>query len=88
MHILRNLLLIYFACRYRPKWEGGQYEGNDNKRFEALLLAMELGAEHVDIELKVNYVIYIHLSIENTPLILFAIKKEWQVIAFDFTMVK
>ncbi|KAF8776504.1 hypothetical protein HU200_003215 [Digitaria exilis] len=38
---------------YRPKWEGGQYEGEDEPRFEALLLAMELGAEYVDIEFKV-----------------------------------
>lgn len=38
---------------YRPNWEGGQYDGDDTKRFEALLSAMELGAEYVDIELKV-----------------------------------
>ncbi|KAL6842149.1 hypothetical protein ACP4OV_028128 [Aristida adscensionis] len=38
---------------YRPKWEGGEYEGEDESRFEALMLAMELGAEYVDIELKV-----------------------------------
>uniref|UniRef100_A0A0D3HVA2 Uncharacterized protein n=2 Tax=Oryza TaxID=4527 RepID=A0A0D3HVA2_9ORYZ len=38
---------------YRPKWEGGEYEGDDEPRFEALLLAMEMGAEYVDIELKV-----------------------------------
>ncbi|XP_039839617.1 bifunctional 3-dehydroquinate dehydratase/shikimate dehydrogenase, chloroplastic-like [Panicum virgatum] len=38
---------------YRPKWEGGQYDGEDQPRFEALLLAMELGAEYVDIEFKV-----------------------------------
>ncbi|XP_020400438.1 shikimate dehydrogenase 1 isoform X1 [Zea mays] len=38
---------------YRPKWEGGEYEGDDESRFEALLLAMELGAEYVDVELKV-----------------------------------
>ncbi|TKW28919.2 hypothetical protein SEVIR_3G361800v4 [Setaria viridis] len=38
---------------YRPKWEGGEYEGEDEPRFEALLLAMELGAEYVDIEHKV-----------------------------------
>ncbi|KAG8048861.1 hypothetical protein GUJ93_ZPchr0009g1255 [Zizania palustris] len=36
-----------------PKWEGGEYEGDDEPRFEALMLAMELGAEYVDIELKV-----------------------------------
>ncbi|PKA56668.1 Bifunctional 3-dehydroquinate dehydratase/shikimate dehydrogenase, chloroplastic [Apostasia shenzhenica] len=38
---------------YRPKWEGGEYEGDDDKRFEALLLAMELGADFIDIEFKV-----------------------------------
>ncbi|WOL18861.1 bifunctional 3-dehydroquinate dehydratase/shikimate dehydrogenase, chloroplastic [Canna indica] len=38
---------------YRPKWEGGQYEGDDKPRYNALCLAMELGAEYVDIELKV-----------------------------------
>lgn len=38
---------------YRPKWEGGEYEGDDDRRFETLLLAMELGADYVDIELKV-----------------------------------
>jgi 3-dehydroquinate dehydratase/shikimate dehydrogenase len=39
---------------HRPKWEGGEYEGEDEPRFEALQLAMELGAEYVDIELKVG----------------------------------
>uniref|UniRef100_A0A0E0MN64 Uncharacterized protein n=1 Tax=Oryza punctata TaxID=4537 RepID=A0A0E0MN64_ORYPU len=38
---------------WEPKWEGGEYEGDDEPRFEALLLAMEMGAEYVDIELKV-----------------------------------
>uniref|UniRef100_A0A0D9V145 Shikimate dehydrogenase n=1 Tax=Leersia perrieri TaxID=77586 RepID=A0A0D9V145_9ORYZ len=37
---------------YRPNWEGGQYEGDDITRFEALRLAMELGIDYVDIELK------------------------------------
>ncbi|KAG2629710.1 bifunctional 3-dehydroquinate dehydratase/shikimate dehydrogenase, chloroplastic-like isoform X1 [Panicum virgatum] len=37
---------------YRPKWEGGEYEGDEEPRFEALMLAMELGAEYVDMELK------------------------------------
>ncbi|EEE54604.1 hypothetical protein OsJ_01835 [Oryza sativa Japonica Group] len=37
----------------RPNWEGGQYEGDDATRFEALRLAMELGVNYVDIELKV-----------------------------------
>ncbi|URE13627.1 Bifunctional 3-dehydroquinate dehydratase shikimate [Musa troglodytarum] len=38
---------------YRPKWEGGEYEGDDSLRFKVLCLAMELGAEYIDIELKV-----------------------------------
>ncbi|CAL4976259.1 unnamed protein product [Urochloa decumbens] len=38
---------------YRPSWEGGQYEGDDTTRFETLRLAMELGVDYVDIELKV-----------------------------------
>ncbi|XP_062198894.1 bifunctional 3-dehydroquinate dehydratase/shikimate dehydrogenase, chloroplastic-like isoform X1 [Phragmites australis] len=38
---------------YRPNWEGGQYEGDDTTRFETLRLAMELGVDYVDIELKV-----------------------------------
>ncbi|WOL12286.1 bifunctional 3-dehydroquinate dehydratase/shikimate dehydrogenase, chloroplastic [Canna indica] len=38
---------------YRPKWEGGEYEGDDSQRLEALCLAMKLGAEYVDVELKV-----------------------------------
>ena len=39
---------------YRPKWEGGQYEGDEKKRQEALILAMELGADYIDVELKVG----------------------------------
>ncbi|KAK9289168.1 hypothetical protein L1049_017642 [Liquidambar formosana] len=38
---------------YRPKWEGGQYDGDENERLDALRLAMELGADYVDIELQV-----------------------------------
>ncbi|XP_010486142.1 PREDICTED: bifunctional 3-dehydroquinate dehydratase/shikimate dehydrogenase, chloroplastic isoform X2 [Camelina sativa] len=38
---------------YRPKWEGGHYEGNDNERQDVLRLAMELGANYVDIEFQV-----------------------------------
>lgn len=60
-------------CTYfRPKWEGGQYEGDDNKRFDALRLAMELGADYIDIELKVSfYLVYVmcvlvdHLSVHS-----------------------
>ncbi|XP_075477539.1 bifunctional 3-dehydroquinate dehydratase/shikimate dehydrogenase, chloroplastic-like [Primulina tabacum] len=37
---------------YRPTWEGGQYDGDEKSRFGALRTAMELGADHIDIELK------------------------------------
>ncbi|XP_028554264.1 bifunctional 3-dehydroquinate dehydratase/shikimate dehydrogenase, chloroplastic-like [Dendrobium catenatum] len=51
--LLRNRPLPALVT-YRPKWEGGEYEGDDGRRFEALLLAMEFGADYVDIELKVT----------------------------------
>ncbi|ESQ49410.1 hypothetical protein EUTSA_v10020322mg [Eutrema salsugineum] len=38
---------------YRPKWEGGQYEGDENKRLDVLRLVMELGADYIDVELQV-----------------------------------
>ncbi|XP_071732300.1 bifunctional 3-dehydroquinate dehydratase/shikimate dehydrogenase, chloroplastic-like [Rutidosis leptorrhynchoides] len=38
---------------YRPKWDGGLYDGDENSRVEALLLAKDLGAEYIDLELQV-----------------------------------
>ena len=38
---------------FRPIWEGGQYEGDETKRQDALRLAMELGADYIDVELQV-----------------------------------
>ncbi|XP_024181354.1 bifunctional 3-dehydroquinate dehydratase/shikimate dehydrogenase, chloroplastic isoform X1 [Rosa chinensis] len=38
---------------YRPKWEGGQYDGDEKSRLDALRLAMELGADYIDVELQV-----------------------------------
>ncbi|XP_010546914.1 PREDICTED: bifunctional 3-dehydroquinate dehydratase/shikimate dehydrogenase, chloroplastic [Tarenaya hassleriana] len=38
---------------YRPKWEGGQYEGDETERQDVLRLAMELGADYIDVELQV-----------------------------------
>nr|WME87915.1 shikimate dehydrogenase [Ardisia japonica] len=40
---------------YRPKWEGGQYDGNESKRVETLRLAMELGADYIDVEFQVAH---------------------------------
>lgn len=41
---------MYF---HRPRWEGGQYDGDEDERQEALRLAMEFGADYIDIELQV-----------------------------------
>ncbi|KAL5701463.1 hypothetical protein ACHQM5_026794 [Ranunculus cassubicifolius] len=38
---------------YRPTWEGGEYEGDESMRLNALRLAMELGADYIDVELQV-----------------------------------
>ncbi|XVE65687.1 hypothetical protein DITRI_Ditri08aG0019600 [Diplodiscus trichospermus] len=38
---------------YRPVWEGGQYDGDEKERLDVLRLAMELGADYIDVELKV-----------------------------------
>ncbi|GMP56731.1 hypothetical protein CsSME_00021106 [Camellia sinensis var. sinensis] len=38
---------------YRPKWEGGMYDGDESSRLEVLQLAMELGADYIDVELQV-----------------------------------
>lgn len=42
-----------YHVSFRPIWEGGQYKGDEIKRREALLLALEVGADYIDIELKV-----------------------------------
>lgn len=39
----------------RPQWEGGRYDGDENKRLDTLRLAMELGADYVDVELQVAF---------------------------------
>lgn len=41
--------MVYF----RPIWEGGQYDGDEKPRLDALRLAMEYGADYVDVELQV-----------------------------------
>ncbi|EOY06379.1 Dehydroquinate dehydratase / shikimate dehydrogenas, putative isoform 5 [Theobroma cacao] len=40
---------------YRPVWEGGQYDGDEKERLDVLRLAMELGADYIDVELKVAH---------------------------------
>lgn len=44
---------MLLLCSYRPKWEGGQYEGDEYERLDVLRLAMELGADYIDVELQV-----------------------------------
>lgn len=38
---------------YRPIWEGGEYDGDEVPRLDALRLAINLGADFVDVELQV-----------------------------------
>uniref|UniRef100_A0A2N9E7U6 Uncharacterized protein n=1 Tax=Fagus sylvatica TaxID=28930 RepID=A0A2N9E7U6_FAGSY len=43
---------------YRPKWEGGQYDhGDEKKRLDALRLAMEFGADYIDVELQAGLIV-------------------------------
>ncbi|XP_058748980.1 bifunctional 3-dehydroquinate dehydratase/shikimate dehydrogenase, chloroplastic isoform X2 [Vicia villosa] len=51
-----NSLPLLFT--YRPNWEGGKYDGDEKPRLDALRLAMELGADYIDIELKVAHEFY------------------------------
>lgn len=44
------LIFMYFS---RPTWEGGQYDGDEKTRLDALRLAMEFGADYIDVELQV-----------------------------------
>lgn len=45
------MIFCVFLCR--PIWEGGQYDGDENERVDVLRLAMELGADYIDVELQV-----------------------------------
>ncbi|CAJ1960958.1 unnamed protein product [Sphenostylis stenocarpa] len=49
--ILQNKPLPVLIA-YRPKWEGGLYEGDESMGLEALQLAVELGADFIEVELK------------------------------------
>ncbi|KAK4284941.1 hypothetical protein QN277_001705 [Acacia crassicarpa] len=51
--IKRSPLPTLVTCR--PIWEGGQYEGDEIKRQNALRLAMEFGADYIDVELQVAH---------------------------------
>ncbi|KAL2325449.1 hypothetical protein Fmac_024507 [Flemingia macrophylla] len=53
LQILINNRPLPILITYRPIWEGGEYVGDESKRQEALRLAIELGSEFVDVELKV-----------------------------------
>lgn len=44
---------ISYCVFCRPKWEGGQYDGDEKDRLDALRLVMELGADYIDVELQV-----------------------------------
>ncbi|KAE8713291.1 Bifunctional 3-dehydroquinate dehydratase/shikimate dehydrogenase [Hibiscus syriacus] len=50
---------------YRPKCEGGRYEGDEHSRLEVLRLAAEMGADYVDFELKVASDLIRELKMKN-----------------------
>ncbi|XP_026379731.1 bifunctional 3-dehydroquinate dehydratase/shikimate dehydrogenase, chloroplastic-like isoform X2 [Papaver somniferum] len=60
-HPRKDLQILIQNCTmltlftYRPKWEGGEFEGHDSIRLEALKYAMELGADYIDVELQVAH---------------------------------
>ncbi|XP_050225733.1 bifunctional 3-dehydroquinate dehydratase/shikimate dehydrogenase, chloroplastic-like [Mercurialis annua] len=55
LEVLIKQSVLPTLVTYRPKWEGGQYDGDESKRQEALHLAMELGSDFIDVELKVAH---------------------------------
>ncbi|KAF5206723.1 Shikimate dehydrogenase (NADP(+)) [Thalictrum thalictroides] len=55
LEVLINMCPLPTLFTYRPKWEGGQYEGDENMRLHAFQLAMELGADYIDVELQVAH---------------------------------
>lgn len=48
----------------RPKWEGGQYDGDEKHRLDVLRLAMELGADYIDVEFQV-LLLYAYVTLES-----------------------
>ena len=38
----------------RPKWEGDECKSNEQDHLQSLLLAKDLGADYIDLELKVG----------------------------------
>ncbi|GLJ31422.1 hypothetical protein SUGI_0630490 [Cryptomeria japonica] len=53
LQIILNQRPLPIIVTYRPKWEGGEYEGEEATRLDTLRLALELGADYVDVELQV-----------------------------------
>ncbi|KAL5566202.1 hypothetical protein UlMin_029366 [Ulmus minor] len=61
LEILVNFLLcllLSLTGSNQTIWEGGQYKGDESKRIDALCVAMEVGADFIDIELQVAHEFY------------------------------
>ncbi|XVF37456.1 hypothetical protein REPUB_Repub20aG0009600 [Reevesia pubescens] len=61
LDILIKQALLPTLVTYRSRWESGRYDDNDSKRQEILCLAMELGTDYIDIELKIAHDFFISL---------------------------
>lgn len=55
---LMKACTIPYIVTYRPKWEGGMYEGSEPERLAALKFAALQGAPYVDVEYKAAHVFF------------------------------
>ncbi|KAB5529369.1 hypothetical protein DKX38_019450 [Salix brachista] len=55
LEILINQSPLPTLVTCRPVWEGGQYEGDETERQYVLRLAMQFGANYVDVELQIAH---------------------------------
>ncbi|KAG5232535.1 bifunctional dehydroquinate dehydratase/shikimate dehydrogenase [Salix suchowensis] len=55
LEILINQSPLPTLVTCRPVWEGGQYEGDETERQYVLRLAMQFGANYVDVELEIAH---------------------------------
>lgn len=55
---LMSACTIPYIVTYRPKWEGGNYEGPEPQRLATLKLAALSGAPYVDVEFKAAHVFF------------------------------
>lgn len=53
MSSFSGLIYRVLIWSIRAKWEGGEYKGSEESRQDILRMAYDLGADYIDVELKV-----------------------------------